>query len=626
MVPALAQAHGIVVPQVVGFLRPTILLPTSAIMGLTPEELEMILAHELAHVRRYDMWVSLVQRLAETVLFFNPGLWYLSRRISTYREYCCDEQTCRVASREPSAARLCYAQALMHVVELSGKTFPHAELTALAATGSRPSELRRRVARLFGEPLREPVRISRGGLLVLIVGLALLLVGPVTWQTAAEPANESKSELTDAPQESSSESKVEVVAIGTHDEELQRWWNAEGKLLESVPFTWKKAGSVTTSDKVWRRIVIRIDTPDRDRVDTDMQWHIQGSRGSAGGNLTFNSEHKPGTYLTRYFSLPKGKQNFGLRVGIAQGDWKRIVHADRHGKAAGLAGKKGVVFSAAIPTAEGTTVVVSHNFFDQPFRIVAVDKTGKTHDTAGHGGYSAGQIYQSPATFRSLSPDQIEHFEFQTREYEWTEIKDLPVEPGEKVAVKSGKSFSAIKELNQLALQEDAGVRILFDEFTASNSPWLPQVTGQANSQSYQILSKQQLWQAMQEQFDVQAGYKDAFAGVLEGFELDPYGPQLDLENIFKEHLGHRLFAHEADGSFFYAWSTKNEDEVISDLSRFARSDPTAKMTRIGDITVWTFGAKDRSAAAVCVNNGYLMVASDMKLLEKALAWQEMSK
>jgi beta-lactamase regulating signal transducer with metallopeptidase domain len=72
-IPALAEAPGIVVPQVVGFLRPTILLPASALMGLTPQELEMILAHELAHVRRYDMWVSLVQRLAETVLFFQPG-------------------------------------------------------------------------------------------------------------------------------------------------------------------------------------------------------------------------------------------------------------------------------------------------------------------------------------------------------------------------------------------------------------------------------------------------------------------------------------------------------------------------------------------------------------------------
>ncbi len=192
VVPALAQAERIVVPQVVGLLRPTILLPTVALAGLTPDELAMILTHELAHVRRMDMWVNLAQRLAEAVLFFNPGLWYLSRRISTLREYCCDEATCRAASLAAPATRLRYAQALLHVMELSGKPSHSADLAALAATGSQPSELRRRVARLFGEPLREPVRVSRSGLLVLVAGVGLLLAGPVTWQVAAEPEQEAK--------------------------------------------------------------------------------------------------------------------------------------------------------------------------------------------------------------------------------------------------------------------------------------------------------------------------------------------------------------------------------------------------------------------------------------------------
>jgi beta-lactamase regulating signal transducer with metallopeptidase domain len=204
--PVLTHAQDIVVPQVVGFLRPTILLPTSALSGLTPAELEMILAHELAHVRRLDMWVNLVQRLAEAVLFFNPALWYLSRQISTYREYCCDEQTCRGADTA-SHGRVQYAQALLRVVELAKRAGHGQQLAALAATGNRPSELRRRVARLFGEPLREPVRISRSGLIVLLAGLVLLFTIPMSWQNAAEvPAK--NSDQTKKPQ-------VEFAAIGT---------------------------------------------------------------------------------------------------------------------------------------------------------------------------------------------------------------------------------------------------------------------------------------------------------------------------------------------------------------------------------------------------------------------------
>ena len=194
VVPTLARAQEIVVPQVVGFIRPTILLPVSATTALSLDELEMILAHELAHVRRYDLWVNLLQRLAETTLFFNPAVWYLSRRISTLREYCCDEMVCEAMAETQPQPQACYASALLRVAELGRQnTSPqspvgeHSELAALAASGRSPSELRRRVAHLFGEPLREPFRMSKGSLLTLAILLAsLLVIGPATWPLAAD--------------------------------------------------------------------------------------------------------------------------------------------------------------------------------------------------------------------------------------------------------------------------------------------------------------------------------------------------------------------------------------------------------------------------------------------------------
>ena len=184
VVPMLAQAEQTITPKVIGLLRPTILLPASAIGGLSLEELELILAHELAHIRRYDMWVNLLQRLAETVLFFNPALWYLSRRISLLREYCCDEAVCGGTIAPTQESQLRYAQALLRVVEVSGAN-QNVELASLAASGRSPSELRRRVARLFGEPLTESVRFSRGGLLAAALAI-LLIAGPVVWQSVAE--------------------------------------------------------------------------------------------------------------------------------------------------------------------------------------------------------------------------------------------------------------------------------------------------------------------------------------------------------------------------------------------------------------------------------------------------------
>ena len=78
-------------PTVVGWLKPAVLLPASAITGLSVEQLRVIVAHELAHVRRHDYLINLFQSLAETLLFYHPIVWWLSRRIRVERERCADD-------------------------------------------------------------------------------------------------------------------------------------------------------------------------------------------------------------------------------------------------------------------------------------------------------------------------------------------------------------------------------------------------------------------------------------------------------------------------------------------------------------------------------------------------------
>ncbi|MEM9659388.1 MAG: M56 family metallopeptidase, partial [Planctomycetota bacterium] len=213
VMPTLATAEDIVVPKVVGLAKPTILMPASALTGLSPGELEMILAHELAHVRRYDLWINLVQRLAEAALFFNPALWLLSRRISTLREYCCDELACGASQQRGAPAQLRYAQALLRIVELGEKpSQDRSTVAVLAATGGSPSELRRRVARLFGEPLREPLQVSRGGLVATLVLLSMLCSSAL-WRAQADTASVEIDE-SDLPFEEKRESEQDAPEPG----------------------------------------------------------------------------------------------------------------------------------------------------------------------------------------------------------------------------------------------------------------------------------------------------------------------------------------------------------------------------------------------------------------------------
>jgi hypothetical protein len=80
-----------------GILRTLVLVPASALLTLTPEQLEAIFAHELAHVRRADYFWNLIQTLAETLFFFHPVVWWLGKRLREQRELCCDDialETC----------------------------------------------------------------------------------------------------------------------------------------------------------------------------------------------------------------------------------------------------------------------------------------------------------------------------------------------------------------------------------------------------------------------------------------------------------------------------------------------------------------------------------------------------
>jgi HEAT repeat protein/beta-lactamase regulating signal transducer with metallopeptidase domain len=116
------------VPAVVGWLRPVLLVPVSAATGLSTEQLEVLLAHELAHIRRHDYAVNLLQSVVETLLFYHPAVWWVSRRIRQEREDCCDDIAVAVCA-DPRA----YAAALL---ELENLRLPDLGLAAAASGGS----------------------------------------------------------------------------------------------------------------------------------------------------------------------------------------------------------------------------------------------------------------------------------------------------------------------------------------------------------------------------------------------------------------------------------------------------------------------------------------------------------
>jgi len=162
-----AVSSRISVPMMMGTLRPIILLPVAAISDLSTDELEAILLHELAHVKRHDYLVNIIQSAIESLMFFNPFVWLVSRIVRREREHCCDDLVLAYSS-----SPFPYARALARLEEYRG-----AGTLSIAATGN-SNQLFNRIKRII-EMKREhnPYgRVSAAVIAVLVPALVVMFV------------------------------------------------------------------------------------------------------------------------------------------------------------------------------------------------------------------------------------------------------------------------------------------------------------------------------------------------------------------------------------------------------------------------------------------------------------------
>jgi beta-lactamase regulating signal transducer with metallopeptidase domain/uncharacterized protein YnzC (UPF0291/DUF896 family) len=92
-------------PAVIGWFRPIVFLPVTALTGLSEEQLQLVIAHELAHIQRLDPFVNVCQVCVETLLFYHPAVWWLNKRIRAEREHCCDDMAVALCGNAVEYAR-----------------------------------------------------------------------------------------------------------------------------------------------------------------------------------------------------------------------------------------------------------------------------------------------------------------------------------------------------------------------------------------------------------------------------------------------------------------------------------------------------------------------------------------
>ena len=318
-----AQSAIVKVPSVIGHFQPIVLLPVSAVTGLSEQQLRAIIAHELAHVRRFDYAVNIFQSAIESVLFYHPAVWWVSRIVRMEREHCCDDIA---LAAQCSATEL--AKALVAVEAERGKL--GSELVAAADGGN----LLRRVRRLAGNPSDD--RLSRRswvagllslGLVAVVCSLAILPAGATSdaAQNDTEVATDVSNGVDDSDEETTDDSLtdeaqpypgrvtfeggyfLEVTAIADYvrlqgkanDGEKPIVWNAAGE-ASNAPFAGTQVADGhrprylhRSLDAAWRDGLQPTDRRASSAANNSQCWNpasrVRGSGNRAPGSRSANT-------------------------------------------------------------------------------------------------------------------------------------------------------------------------------------------------------------------------------------------------------------------------------------------------------------------------------------------------
>jgi hypothetical protein len=168
-------------PMVIGIIKPLVVVPVAVVNGLSPAQVEAIMLHELAHIRRHDPFMLVVQAMATRILFFHPLAWYLSAEIDRERENSCDDLVLRTNS-DP----ITYIKALTMIQEMNMAPVP-----ANALTG-KPKRLLGRVMRLLKPETGKSSSIRMAILLLLLISCGITAYAVVNSTKPVHPKPDSE--------------------------------------------------------------------------------------------------------------------------------------------------------------------------------------------------------------------------------------------------------------------------------------------------------------------------------------------------------------------------------------------------------------------------------------------------
>ncbi len=440
-------------PALCGIIRPCLLLPSDFANSYTAGQRSWIVLHELAHVRRRDLWAALFQRLVQILHFFNPAIWIVNVVVNRLREFACDDAALAAAG----APRRECGDAFLRAVEKANRQSVAFEPALGMFRAGRT--YRQRLLRIMDSKRSLQHRLSMLSIVMLLALAAVVLPGVRADDTqvgSAIPADDTTARSNPAVEQQADKhwiaelpfgGTVELIAVAEHPSGDGPWWRADGSMLKAAPYDDIGSRMNARANKIARDFVFQFeDMPEDILRSVEITWIGSGS--ILGVNTPFDQQGEPLPNLrVKTVGFDPKMKHASIRISVPSGDWMPLANFNGQsttGMSRRLDGKRvGVTFLPARRIGNQISLEFAHNIAKHEVRVVAVDKDGKTrHLPSSSRGAGASGFSQKRVEFVDLRMKDINRFQLEVRRLHYVQFSNIATQPEQQTDVQIESDFA----------------------------------------------------------------------------------------------------------------------------------------------------------------------------------------
>lgn len=315
-------------PAACGLLKPVILMPAALPDKLPPERLKAVLIHELAHIKRHDLWINSAQTLLQIIYFYNPLLWLSNAVVRRVREQAVDEMVLATLGAEAKD----YSNTLIDIAEMAFFK-PSLSLRLIGVVESKKA-LQGRIKLMLNRPVPKKTKLGIFGFVIIFTIAAILLPMARAEKETQKPTR--LQNITTSPELNtvavdkfaatlSNDVTLKLLGVCEHPSVGKKWWQPDGNDLPEAPYRTFNNSVHAKEGEQAREIALRLIGPQQLVNNAAVQWKIPDASYNSGNIHDRDKDGNQIMYIrATAVRCTAQRKTLDFKVGVAGGTWKTV--------------------------------------------------------------------------------------------------------------------------------------------------------------------------------------------------------------------------------------------------------------------------------------------------------------